>query len=235
MKNVIQNFKVFLKTSFPKSTSFLEKKFVSKRKKRKKQILFEKCSDEVIGLFFKALKESNTTFWLACGTLLGAVRENGFIKGDNDMDVGVFDDTDFDAMDSTLKKYGFTIKRRIDTYSKTGFYSFMLTYILKGVCVDVFVFHREDNNHIYMCDYAETLIIGKYTLHQFVRKISVPFDGLMEYDFLGHRVFIPKNYQEYIAAHFGDDFMTPNPNWGAWDSPALQVVKGAIGIEIKND
>ena len=111
----------------------------------------------------------------------------------------------------------------------------MLTYILNGVCVDVFVFHREDNNHIYMCDYAETLIIGKYTLHQFVRKISVPFDGLMEYDFLGHRVFIPKNYQEYIAAHFGDDFMTPNPNWGAWDSPALQVVKGAIGIEIKND
>lgn len=233
MKNVVQNFKVFLKSSFPDFSSFLEKKFVTNSKRRKKQKLFNQSSDEVIGLFFKALNESNTQFWIACGTLLGAVREKGFIKGDNDMDVGIFDDTDFDAMDSTLKKYGFTIKRRIDVYSKNGFYSFMLTYILKGVCVDIFVFHREDEHHIYMCDYAETLIIGNYTLHRYVRKIVVPFEGLMEYDFMGHRVHIPKNYQEYLAAHYGKDFMTPNPNWGVWDSPALQVVEGAIGLEVR--
>ena len=234
MKNVVQNFKVFLKSSFPDMTAFLEKKIVSKSKKKKKQKHFDKSADEVFELFFKALNESGTQFWLACGTLLGAVREKGFIKGDCDMDIGIMDDTDFEKMDSTLKKYGFTIKRRIDIYSKNGFKGFELTYVLKEVGIDVFIFHREDEKHIYMCDYAETLIIGKYTIHQFVRKIVVPFDGLMEYNFMGHKVFIPKNYKEYLAAHYGEDFMIPNPNFGIWDSPALQVVEGALGVEIRD-
>jgi phosphorylcholine metabolism protein LicD len=193
---------------------------------------FEDYGNEVFQLFFRALHESNTQFWLACGTLLGAVRENGFIKGDCDMDIGVYDDTDFDLLDSALKKNGFELKRRIDIYSKNGFKGFELTYFQKEVGVDIFVFHREDEKHLYMCDFADTITIGKYKLHQFVRKIVVPFDGLIDYEFMGFKVFIPKNYKEYIAAHYGEDFMTPNPSWGVWDSPALQIVEGAIGMEI---
>ena len=232
MNNVGQNFKAFLKCSFPRFYSRMEKTSLGKRKKKKLQKHFREHSNEVFQLFFSALHESNTPFWLACGTLLGAVRENGFIKGDCDMDIGVFDNTDFDLLDSILKNNGFELKRRIDIYSKYGFKGFELTYAQKGVGVDIFVFHREDEKQIYMCDFADTITIGKYKLHQYVRKIVVPFDGLMDYEFMGFKVFIPKNYQEYIAAHYGDDFMTPKPNWGIWDSPALQVVDGAVGIEI---
>jgi len=232
MDNVVQNFKAFLKCSFPKFYSFLENTSLGKRKKKKMQKHFEDYGNEVFQLFFRALHESNTQFWLACGTLLGAVRENGFIKGDCDMDIGVYDDTDFDLLDSALKKNGFELKRRIDIYSKNGFKGFELTYFQKEVGVDIFVFHREDEKHLYMCDFADTITIGKYKLHQFVRKIVVPFDGLIDYEFMGFKVFIPKNYKEYIAAHYGEDFMTPNPSWGVWDSPALQIVEGAIGMEI---
>lgn len=233
MKNVAQNFKIFLKSSFPKFASFLEKKTVGKRKKVKKQKNFETHAHEVFQLFFQAMHESKVPFWLACGTLLGAVREKGFIKGDYDMDIGVFDDTDFDHLDEVLNKYGFKKKRRIDIYSKNGFTGFEMTYGQKDVTIDFFVFHREDENHIYMCDFSDTISFDKYKLHQFVRKIVVPFEGLMDFDFLEYKVFIPKNYQTYIAAHYGEDFMTPKPGWGAWDSPALQIVEGAVGLEVR--
>ncbi len=232
MNNVVRNFKAFFKCSFPKLFSVLEKTSFANGKKRKMQEHVAHHADEVLQLFFKALHESNTSFWLACGTLLGAVREKGFIKGDFDMDIGVMDDTDFDNLDSVLNKYGFKVKRRIDIYSKNGVKGFELTYVQKEVCIDIFVFHKEDENHLYMCDFADTITIGKYKLHQFVRKIVVPFEGLIDYEFFGYKAFIPKNYREYLAAHYGEDFMTPKPNWGVWDSPALQLIDGAIGIEM---
>lgn len=236
--NTLYNFGIFIKNSFPSfykkaHNLWLKTPFYSWKEKKYKdeiRIIFNKYSSDVFEEFFKAMDESGVTYWLACGTLLGAIREHGFIKGDMDMDVGVWIDSDFEHMDQILNQHGFTQSRRIDVYSKTGSVGFEMTYSSKGVGVDVFVFHKLDNNYIYMHDFSDSITVGRYVMFEKARRVVVPFEGLMDYEFLGHKVKIPINYDTYIAAHYGKDYMTPNPNWGEWSSPALQVEEGAFGM-----
>ena len=64
----------------------------------------DQISDDKLILFhevIKLLKEYNVNYWLDQGSLLGAVRNNAFLKWDHDVDMGAWY-TDF----NTIKKIG---------------------------------------------------------------------------------------------------------------------------------
>ena len=50
---------------------------------------------ENLFLFDDIMKQIDVDYWLSEGTALGATREQGFIKGDDDIDVGTFDGQKF--------------------------------------------------------------------------------------------------------------------------------------------
>lgn len=51
--------------------------------------IMQECDVVLLKIFDKICKKHNITYWLDWGTLLGAVRHNGFIPWDDDMDVCV--------------------------------------------------------------------------------------------------------------------------------------------------
>jgi len=234
--NVIPNFKRFLNDSFPSFFKgvksiihFLLRPYYKYRNKKRNKIYYSHALD-VFSVFCSSLKQANIVFWPTFGTLIGAVREHGFIKHDFDIDVGILDDTNLILLNNVLTEHGFSVKRKIDIYSKHGeTQGSEFTYSLNGVSIDVFLFHRE-NVHVYTHDFLDGKAQINYIIYRTVRKITLPFDGLMPYTFLGNEVHIPINYDAYLSAHYGSDYMIPNPNWTTLSSPAAQVVEDAIGL-----
>ena len=55
----------------------------------------EDICKENLFLFDDIMKKIDVDYWLSEGTALGAIREHGFIKGDDDVDVGTFDGKKF--------------------------------------------------------------------------------------------------------------------------------------------
>ena len=71
--------------------------------------ILQKCDAMLLGIFDKMCAKHNLTYWIEYGTLLGAVRHEGFIPWDDDTDIAMpRDDFNraFGAMSDELAKYG---------------------------------------------------------------------------------------------------------------------------------
>ncbi len=93
---------------------------------------FQLADVELLRLFHEACQKYQLTYWLDWGTLLGAVRHNGFIPWDDDLDVGMPRE-DFDKAKSLMS----------EVFSKLGFTVLLLHAIYiydeqSGVALDIF-------------------------------------------------------------------------------------------------
>ena len=97
---------------------------------------FDKAIAKELLLKFKTILDQNgLAFYLAYGTLLGAVREKDFIKGDEDIDVYVHDEKNLLRIIPELYKNDIKICRT----DKNTLYSFMYH---DGCFVDVYTLRR---------------------------------------------------------------------------------------------
>lgn len=71
-----------------------------------------KISIEPLQVLDKIFKENDITYWLDCGTLLGAVREGGPIEGDFDIDISIFfnDLLKVYSIRKEFRKYGYSFE-----------------------------------------------------------------------------------------------------------------------------
>lgn len=211
---------------------FLQYKLRSEKKKRNN--IFKQNSIQVFSDFCDAFNDVNEEFWLTFGTLLGAVREHGFIAHDLDIDVGVMNTIDFQKLDTSLRQHGFRQTRKIEIYSKNDSASgFEITYGKESVTIDIFVFHRLDAINIQTYDFLNGVESPEFLLYKTVRKIVLPMKELIDYNFLNRKVKIPNNYKDYLSAHYGESYMTPDPTWSTLSSPAATIQEGSIGVFIK--
>ncbi|MCH9664697.1 MAG: LicD family protein [Gammaproteobacteria bacterium] len=64
---------------------------------------------EVLASINKLFAENNITYWLYAGTLLGMIRDKGFVKNDTDIDIGVWDTPEVHSkLETVLTASGFT-------------------------------------------------------------------------------------------------------------------------------
>lgn len=176
---------------------------------------FRKHSNALLAELDEAFKTINTEYFIVFGTLLGAVREQGFIQHDNDIDIGVFEQKDYQLLISALLAKKF---RYYYTITDTDGRILVIKFSFKGVVVDIFV-HFRDRNKIVCFDHVTknrrqsmldeinktgglTLYINRFTLFT-----------LTQLDFSGRTVKIPDDARTYLAEAYGEDFMIPSCGW----------------------
>lgn len=172
----------------------------------------------ILNEFDNVLSSNNICYSLVFGTLLGAVREKGFIKHDLDIDVAVWYDYDYKLIDRLLMESGFQLIRHALT--DDGRFGRELTYSKNGVQIDIFFFYPYDDINAYTtvyvpfpgCDTMEDSIKKKGGMmpiqlilpfsHEYER---IPFESL--------RLPVIKNRIEFLEARYGKNWTVPDPTF----------------------
>lgn len=137
----------------------------------------------------KKVLSSYNIFWeVAWGTLLGIVRDNDFIKWDEDIDIVILEEEEdqFKEILWNLKEHGFELIR----YERGGLYSILRN----GEYTDFYVLKKASNEIRYTLD-------GGYILEKHIKES-------IDMDFKGIQLSIPKDFDELLTFYY-DDWRTP--------------------------
>lgn len=173
----------------------------------------------VLQRFDRCMVDNHIEYTLAFGTLLGAIREKGFIKHDLDIDVYVWNQQHSEQLISALGAAGF---ERIHAFEVDGGDSGREeTFKCDGVTIDIFYLYDDGGEYPYCCDFGT--LEGCATFAQCmrkygyvtVRKISLPIDHeRVRVAFENIEMYAPKRAHEILTFRYGEDYMIPNPAWG---------------------
>lgn len=211
------------KVIFGPVTRYNERQIIAR-----KQQVFQKNAREVLMLFINCMEEQEVKYTLAFGSVLGAIREHGFIKHDLDIDIAMWSDDFKPQMVDALERTGFTwlYSHKVDD----GRLGREDTFVYQGVRIDVFYFYPAVNQLPYCCDF---LLEQGMTSHQRLpRRVEIPYSRVRrKVDFEGMEVYVPDNAEEFCEFRYGADYMTPNPNW-RWEGESEHVVEWREKIEV---
>lgn len=193
--------------------AYYQLRFGRRIKKRNQYFLQE--NGPLFHKFTQLLNDNGIVFWLEFGTLLGYFREHDFIKHDFDLDIGAHL-SDAKTIRKILTENGFTLIR--DFSAKDG--GKEETYRYLHTTIDLFYFRiDEDNPSIQYCYTFKAPVFPikrkqlNKTLTMTVRRKEAPNNGFEKTIFKDCNVYIPQKTDEYLTYHYGEDFMTPNPNF----------------------
>lgn len=168
------------------------------------------CMTEMLRELDRICRKHNIRYWCVGGTFIGAVRHNGWIPWDADLDVAIYEE-DYsrlkDVIESELKgkrmwfqdkttdKYynsHFAKIRYLDAYYKDD-----KVQLHSGLQLDLFIFQKKTNNRIY----GESEHFG-----QKGHDTSYAYDEifpLREIRFEDITVFVPNKYEDKCRRVFG--------------------------------
>lgn len=185
---------------------------------RKRRESYLKNAHETICKFNECMRENNIEYSLAYGTMLGAIRERGFIKHDADLDVFVWADDIKKNIKTCLEKYGFYLTRSMKV--EDGRLGLEESYDYKSVSIDIFYIFKDNTNKNYICwfrpkDGFPTMPIsmsetgGVKALIDYLPFVKtyklVPFEDMM--------LPVFDNAEEMLLASYGKDYMIPDPSF----------------------
>ena len=173
-----------------------------------------KYGEKAIVEFDATVRKSNSKYWLAFGTLLGAFREGGFIPGDDDIDTAMFCSDITPQFIAKLEQKGFVLDHLILTDDNQYC---QVSFKYHGVLFDIYGFRKNNSCENVVTGFVPRALHGKdwaeaFTLNKFkVLLVNMDYDGLVDIPFRGHKVSVPRNTEVFLKNHYGDDFMTPIP------------------------
>lgn len=138
--------------------------------------------------------------FLVDGTLLGAVREGGFIAHDRDLDLGVFiEDLRLDSMIRVMRRAGFSHRRTFGSPER----GLELAFRRDGIKLDVFFYYLDEAGRFHASWPSAT---------DPIRYDYWPF-GLERLSFLGHDFLAPEDPERFLETKYGEGWRTPVVDW----------------------
>ena len=197
-------FNIFFKVTFDLLVKYVKKRnYIKKRKvsiEREKQgEILQEYGKEILRILNTVSQKTKVKYWLEFGTLLGKVRENNFIGHDINFDIGVMKEELTPDFLMELEKNGF-VRKTILSF-EDGLKS--LTYIYKGIVIELFIFEREGDKVLcYMENEKQERYVYRLTN-----------TTLKEVEFMGIQTFIPRNSMRRLLEIYGSHFNIPDGNW----------------------
>ena len=225
---------IFMKGYLKKVLSFFFKKIYIEPIEKKRNKIFLKNGVEVLRVFDSVMNANNIIYSLDFGSLLGAVRESGFIKHDLDIDVAVSCDVDKNLIEKKLQDVGFKLHRRIIV--DEGKFGIEETYIKNDVSLDIFYYYPYKNGSYYCtwflpfegcASFKES--VDKHGGLLPVMSIS-PFSEDVEYvKFENIQLPCFRSSEKYLIAKYGTNWRIPDPT-----CVYPNVAEGTINIECED-
>ena len=202
----------------------------------KRNLFFLKHGKDVLQQFDAAMKDGGYFYTLAFGTMLGAVREKGFIKHDLDIDVYMWNEDWSPELRTHLQKHGF---ERIHNFLvDDGASGREETYAKDDISIDIFYLYPPVDQYPYCCDFL--MYPGTATFRQSIekhgglipRRIELPIKKeRTPVQFMDLSLYVPTNYDEILTFRYGPDYMIPNPKWSFKShNTHIRVWNDKIGI-----
>ena len=192
---------------------------------------------KVLKAFDTMMMENNFRYSLAFGTMLGAVREKGFIPHDADIDVFMWIEDHSSHFEDCLRKHGFVFSHSFsvenDKYGKED------TIMLDGVQIDIFYIYPPLEGRIlpYCCDFIvhPDCLSREHSVRKYggllPRRLEIPMSReLIRVPFETLSLPIMKNAHEFLSFRYGEDYMTPNPNWVSCVNPCIIPWEGKVAV-----
>ena len=191
---------------------------------------------KLLKIVIDKLNKYSIDYYLDFGTLLGAVREKGFIPWDDDMDITICHKKDYSKIPIILEeiKKEFRYRTYLTTFEEaikkwktskkeilfgqidfTNIKNYQIAkirdnkFLIFGrgnTQLDIF-FKYEHNGYLYWVADGIASKIEQNLLQ----------DGLKEINFYNLKVTIPKNYKEYLSTLYGN-WQKPNKKWSEQNS-----------------
>jgi hypothetical protein len=158
-----------------------------------------------------ALSSVGVDWWLTAGTCLGLIREEGFIGHDTDIDIGVRESDLIDEVTTRLRALGFDLEETLGTPEV----ALQLCFRKRGVKVDLFVYY-DDGQNLWHAVHRQVSGEWRYRRYVFDRDL---FAAPLAASFGDVPVRIPNPPEDYLAAHYGENWRTPIKQWDWWTSP----------------
>ena len=193
-------------------------------KKRNQSFLENALS--LIKDFDKCMNQNGIAYTLAFGTMLGAVREHGFIKHDCDLDVFIWIDDFSEHIHDILQNAGFILEHTF--LVEDGTLGREETFSKYEVSIDIFYIYPAINKYNYTCDFRPCPDMVtcensmKKTGRVLARRLEIPISReriLMPFE--DTKLYVPQNYNEFLQFRYGNDYMIPNPKWKNGDNPHI--------------
>ncbi len=210
--------------SVPVVRRTLEKMFPQtflRYKQKERADAFHQYGLESLRRFDECMTQNGYQYSMAFGSLLGAVREHGFIKHDLDIDIWMWKEDADERLIQVLESAGFKL---LYSYSiADGKYGLEYTFDYHGVHIDVFFIYPAVDEHPYCCDFVERKQDGKYVWMP--RRMQFPIvKQLQRVPFESLQLTIPENAVDLCKYFYGPTYMVPDPNWN-WASTKKTMIE----------
>ena len=190
-----------------------------KRLNKRRNTEFVKNAIDVIKVFDDCLTDKGIDYCLLFGSMLGAVREKGFIKHDLDIDTAIWYEDFSPNIKLTLEEAGFQLLHTFEI--DNGKLAREDTFVYKNVSIDIFYIYPPIDKYPY-CSSMWKPVEGCITLKDSMKKwgyiegkrlelplkkefVRVPFESLL--------LPIPTNADEILSFYYGEDYMSSKPEW----------------------
>ncbi len=193
--------------------------YINLKHSEKRNIVVQNYGLEAMKIICEECRKRNISIWLDFGTLLGYYREKKFISFDIDLDFGIYaeDQEKFAEVRESLLKKGFLYTRRFEYDHQLVEESFSYN----DLNIDVVYYIKKEavkNIMSYLIVYAMDMNKKPIDIQGYEEENNITV--LEATQFMGVDVMVPQNTEEYLKNYYGEDFMTPIPNFD-WKNSGL--------------